>query len=68
MISNALPGAANPKMNNSFVHMARASSYCGWVQDGCLKRPHLTIINGDMKLDKGRFFVGFGVGETPTRN
>jgi len=26
MVSDASPGAANPKMNESFVHMARASS------------------------------------------
>jgi hypothetical protein len=47
MVSDALPGTADPKMNDSFVHMALASSYCACAQDGCLKRPHLTIIDGD---------------------
>jgi hypothetical protein len=68
MVSDALPGTANPTMTNSFVHMARASSYCAYVQDGCLKCLHLNIIDGDMRLDKGWLCVGFGVGRHPTHN
>jgi hypothetical protein len=64
IVSGALPGTANPKMNDSFVHMARASSYRACAQDECLKHPHLTIIGIDMRLDKGWFFVDFGVADT----
>ncbi len=68
MVSDALPGTADPKMNDSFVHMVRESSNRACVQDGCLKCPHLTIIDEDMRLDKGWFFVGFRVGGHPTSN
>jgi hypothetical protein len=68
MVSDASPGTACPKMNDLFVHMARASSYRACARDGCLKCPHLTIIDGDMRLDKGWFFVGFGDGGHLTRN
>ena len=61
MVSNASPGAANPKMNESFVHMARASSHRAFAQDGYFKRPHPTIIDGDMRWDSGWFLGGFGV-------
>jgi hypothetical protein len=52
MVSDASPGPAAPKMNGSFVHMAHVSSdrACAW--DGYLKRPHLTIIDGDMRWDR----------------
>ena len=55
MVSNASPGAADPKMNESFVHMARASSHSAFAQDGYFKRPHPTIIDGDI----WRTVVGF---------
>jgi hypothetical protein len=68
MVSNALPGTTEPNMNDSFVHMARASSYHACAQDGCMKHPHLIIIDGDMSLDKGWFFICFGVGGHRTCN
>jgi hypothetical protein len=62
MVSDASPGTPVPKMNKSFVHMAHVSSDCACAQDGYLKRPHPTIIDGDMKWDSGWFLGGFGVG------
>ncbi len=62
MVSDASPGAADPKTNESFVQMARVSSHCAFAQDGYFKRPHPTIIDGDMMwLDSGWFLGGFGV-------
>jgi hypothetical protein len=61
MVFDASPGTATPKMNKSFVHMAHVSSECACMQDGYLKRPHLTIIERDMKWDSGWFLGGFGV-------
>ena len=61
MVSDASPGAADPKMNESFVHMARASSHSAFAQDGYFKCPHPTIIDGDMWSDSGWFWGGFGV-------
>ena len=61
MVSDASPGAADPKMNESFVHMARASSHRAFAQDEYFKRPHPTIIDGDMWSDSGWFLGGFGV-------
>jgi len=61
MVSDASPGAADPKMNESFVHMARESSHRAFAQDGYFKRPHQTIIDGDMWLDSGWFLGGFDV-------
>jgi hypothetical protein len=70
MVSNASPGTTAPKMNKSFVHMAHVSSNraCTQAQDGYLKRPHPTIIDGDMRWDSGWFLGGFGVGGRRTRN
>ncbi len=62
------PGTAAPKMNESFVLMAHVSSDHACAQDGYLKCPHPTIIDGDMKLDSGWFLGGFGVGGQQTRN
>ncbi len=62
MVSDASPGTTTPKMNESFVHMAYVSSNHAWAQDGYLKRPHPTIIDGDMRWDSGWFLGGFGVG------
>ncbi len=62
MASNASPGNTAPKMNESFVYVAHVSSDRACAQDGCLKRPHPTIIDGDRRWDSGRFLGGFGVG------
>jgi hypothetical protein len=59
MVSIASPGAADPKMIEPFVHMSRASSHHVFTQDGYFKRPHLTIIDGDMWSDSGWFFGDF---------
>ncbi len=68
MVSNASPCTAAPKMNKSFVYMAHVSSDRACAQDGYLKRPHQTIIDGDMRWDSGSFLGGFGVGRHLTRN
>jgi hypothetical protein len=62
MVSDASPGTAAPIMNESFVHMAHVASNRACAQDGYLERPHLTIIDGDMRWDKGWVLGGFGVG------
>jgi hypothetical protein len=62
MVFDASLGTAAPKMNKSFVHMAHVSFNCACVQNGYLKRPHLTIIDGDMRWDSGWSLGGFGVG------
>jgi hypothetical protein len=62
MVSDASPGTAAPKMNESFVHMAHVSSNRACAQDGYLKRPKLTIIDEDMGWDSSWFFGGLGVG------
>jgi hypothetical protein len=61
MVSDASPGASAPKMNASFVDMAHASSERACAQDGYLKRPHPTIIDGDMRWDSGWYLSGLGV-------
>jgi hypothetical protein len=61
MVSDASPGTAAPKINKSFIHMALVSSDHACAQDGYLKRPHPTIIDGDMRWDNGWFGDGFGV-------
>jgi hypothetical protein len=62
MVSDASPGTTAPKMNDSFIHMAHVSSDCACAKDGCLKRPHPTIIDGDMRWGSGWFLGGLGVG------
>jgi hypothetical protein len=62
MVSDASPGTAALKMNKYFVHMAHMSSNRARAQDGYLKCPNSTIIDGDMMWDSGSFLVGFGVG------
>jgi hypothetical protein len=62
MVSNASPGIPAPKMNEFCVHMAHVSSDCACTQDSYLKRPHPTIIDGDMRWDSGWFWGGHGVG------
>jgi hypothetical protein len=61
MVSNVSPGTATPKINKSFVHMAHVSFDRACTQDGYLKHPHPTIIDGDMRWDSGWFLCGFGV-------
>jgi hypothetical protein len=68
MVSNASPCTAAPKINESFVHMAHVSSNRACAQDGYLKRPHLTIIDGDMRWDSGWFLGCFGIGRHWTHN
>ncbi len=68
MVFDASPGTAAPKMNESFIHMAHVSFDPAYTQDGYLKRPHPTIIGGDMRWDSGWFLGGFGVGGHRTRN
>jgi hypothetical protein len=68
MVSDASPGTAAPKMNESFAHMAHVSSNRACAQDGYLQRPHPTIIDGDMRWDSGWVLGGFGVLGHCTRN
>ncbi len=68
MVSDASPGTADPKMNESFDHTAQMSSDRACAQDGHFQRPHPTIIDGDKKSDSGWFFGGFGVGGRLTRD
>jgi hypothetical protein len=63
MVSDASPGTAAPKMNESFVHMARVYSDCPCAQDGYLKRPHLIIIDRDMKWTVVGFWVVLELGD-----
>ncbi len=63
MVSNASPGTAIPKMNESFVQMAHVSSKHACAQDGYLKRSHPIIFDGDMRWDSGWFLGGLGVGD-----
>jgi hypothetical protein len=68
MASAASPRAANPKMVESPASMAHASSSYACAVDGYFKRPHTASIGGDIWLDSGWFFVGFGVGGRLTRD
>jgi hypothetical protein len=68
MVSDASPGTAAPKMNKSFIHMDHVSSDRACTQDGYLKHPYPTIIDGDMRWDSSWFWGGFGVGVHWTRN
>jgi hypothetical protein len=68
MVSDASPSTATPKMNEYFVLMAHMSYDRACAQDGYLKRPHLTIIDGDMRWDSGWFLGGFRVGGHRTLN
>ncbi len=68
MVSKASPGTVASKMKKSFVHMAHVSLDRACTQDGYLKQPHPTIIDGDMRWDSGWVLGGFGVGEHRTCN
>jgi hypothetical protein len=48
--------------------MVHASSSYAWAEDGYFKHPHTASIDGDIQLDSGWFFVGFGVGGHLTRD
>jgi hypothetical protein len=45
MVFDVSPGSVDPKMNESFVHMAHASSNRACTLDGYFKHPHPTIID-----------------------
>jgi hypothetical protein len=62
MVFDASPGTTNPKRNKSFVHMAHVSSHYARAQDGYLKCPHPTIIDGEMRWESGWVLGGFGAG------
>jgi hypothetical protein len=62
MVSDASLGTAAQKMNEYFHHMAHVSFKLACKQDGYLKRPHPTNIDGDMRWDSSWFLGGFGVG------
>jgi hypothetical protein len=68
MVSDASLGTATHNMNKSFVHKAHMSSNCTHAQDGYMKRPHPTIIEGDMRWDSGWFLGCSGVGGHRTRD
>jgi hypothetical protein len=68
MVCNASLGTAAPKMNEYFNHMAHVFFKPACKQDGYLKCPHPTIIDGDMRWDSGWFLGGFGVGGHLTGN
>jgi hypothetical protein len=68
MASAASPRATNPKMKESPASMAHASSSYECAEDGYFKGPHTASIDGDIWLDSGWFFVGFGVGGCLTRD
>jgi hypothetical protein len=63
MTSAASPRAANPKMVESPASMVHAFSPYACAEDGYFKRPHMASIDGDIQLDSGCYFVGFGVGQ-----
>jgi hypothetical protein len=49
MVFDASPSTAALKMNKYFFHMAHVSYDRACAQDIHLKRPHLTIFDGDMR-------------------
>ncbi len=68
MVSDTSPGIADPKMKESFVYTAQTSWEQQYAQDGYLKCPHPTIIDGDMWSNSGWFLGGFGVVRHLTRD
>ncbi len=65
MVSDASLGTATPNMNEDFVHMAHVSSNQACTQDGYMKHPHPTIIDGDMRWGSGWVFGWFLHWRTP---
>jgi len=57
MVSDASPGTAEPKMNESFGHTAQMSSNRACTQNGYFKHPHPTIIDGNKRSDSGCFVL-----------
>ncbi len=57
----ASPRADDPKMTEPPASMAHAPSSYACAEDGYFKRPDTMSIDGDIWLDSGWFFVGFGV-------
>ena len=49
-------------MMESPASMVHASSSYACAEDGYFKHPDTMSIDGDIRLDSGLFFVGFGVG------
>ncbi len=68
MVFAASPRAADPKMVESPASMAHVSSSYACAKDGYFKQPQMANIDGDIWLDSGWFFVGFGVGGHLTRD
>ncbi len=68
MASAASPRADDPKMMESPASMAHVSSSYACTEDGYFKHPNAMSIDGDIWLDSGWFFVGFGAGERLARN
>jgi len=66
MASAASPRADDPKMVESPASMARASSSYAYAcaEDGYFKRPHMTSIDGDKRLDSGWFLLVLEWAET----
>ncbi len=61
MASAASPRADDPKMMEPPASMVHASSSYACAEDGYFKHPDTMSIDGDIRLDSGWFFVGFGV-------
>ncbi len=55
-------------MVESPASMAHVSSSYAYTEDGYFKPPHTASIDGDIWLDSGWLFVGFGVGGRLTRD
>ncbi len=62
MVSTASPRAANPKVMESPVSMAHASSLYACAEDVYCKHPCMLIIVGDNWSDSSGCLVGFGIG------
>jgi hypothetical protein len=63
MVSDPSSGTTAPKMNKSFVHMAHVSCDRACAQDGYLKHPHPTNIDGDMRWEGVGFWVILELGD-----
>ncbi len=68
MASAASSRADDPKMMEPPASMVHASSSYACTEDGYFKRPNTMSIDGDIRLDRGWFFVGFGVGRRLARD
>jgi hypothetical protein len=60
MASAASPRADDPKIMEPPASMAHESSSYACAEDGYFKCPDTMSIDGDIRLDSGWFFVGFG--------